>query len=259
MLHDRGRTHLGDQDHDVVDGGKARIILTALAAPAEGQEQQPALDLLWWTRFRGKLRPRQITADPKDGTIENIVSIEDHRIRAYGPLLEAGRHPGLFDEQDFVDDAATDTDRCQGGQTLRFLSHCQTKKQRIDAAPALAGRTCALKPQGTTSSRGRRVGRSRHAPDRDRGRGDHATEADAKAIRKRQVGVEPRFAEAKTWHGVRRFRLRGLERVNGEALLIAAGPNLKRLLSWRGWGRRPFPSGAAGIARPTRPARPAQG
>jgi hypothetical protein len=38
-----------------------------------------------------------------------------------------------------------------------------------------------------------------------------------------------------------------LEKVNGEALLIAAGQNLKRLLSWRGWGRRPFPSGAAGV------------
>jgi hypothetical protein len=29
-------------------------------------------------------------------------------------------------------------------------------------------------------------------------------------------------------------RLRGLPKVNGEALLIAAGQNLKRLLSWRG-------------------------
>jgi hypothetical protein len=36
-----------------------------------------------------------------------------------------------------------------------------------------------------------------------------------------------------------------LWRVNCEALLIAAGQNLKRLLSQRGWGRRPLPSGAA--------------
>ena len=62
--------------------------------------------------------------------------------------------------------------------------------------------------------------------------------------------VEPLFAEAKDWHGLRRFRLRGLEKVNGETLLIAAGQNLKRLLSWRGWGQRPFPSGAAGVVLP---------
>ena len=69
-------------------------------------------------------------------------------------------------------------------------------------------------------------------------------------MRKRQVWVEPLFAEAKEWHGLRRFRLRGLEKVNGEALLIAAGQNVKRLLSYWGWGRRPFPSGAAGAVLP---------
>ncbi len=36
----------------------------------------------------------------------------------------------------------------------------------------------------------------------------------------------------------------------GEALLIAAGQNLKHLLSRWGWGRRPFPSGSAGVVLP---------
>jgi hypothetical protein len=81
----------------------------------------------------------------------------------------------------------------------------------------------------------------------------HATEPYAKAMRKRKVWVEPLFAEAKDWHGLRRFRLRGLEKVNGEALLIAAGQNLKRLLSWRGWDRRPFPGGSAGAVFLTLP------
>jgi DDE family transposase len=76
-------------------------------------------------------------------------------------------------------------------------------------------------------------------------------------MRKRQGWVEPLFAEAKAWHGLRRFRLRGLEQVNGEALLIAAGQNLKRLLRRWGWGGRPFPSGAAGISLPALPPRPA--
>jgi hypothetical protein len=78
-------------------------------------------------------------------------------------------------------------------------------------------------------------------------RGYHPSEAYQKAMRKRQVWVEPLFAEAKLWHGLSRFRLRGLPKVNMEALLIAAGQNLKRLLSWSGWGRRPFPGGGAGV------------
>ena len=48
-----------------------------------------------------------------------------------------------------------------------------------------------------------------------------------KTLRKLRVWVEPLFAEAKDWHGMRRFRLRGLEKVNLEALLIASGQNTK--------------------------------
>jgi hypothetical protein len=84
----------------------------------------------------------------------------------------------------------------------------------------------------------------------ERVRGYHETEDFAKSMRKRKVWVEPLFAEAKDWHGLRRFRLRGLPKVDGEALLIAAGQNLKRLLSKFGWGRRPWPSGAAGVVLP---------
>ncbi len=53
-------------------------------------------------------------------------------------------------------------------------------------------------------------------------------------MRKRRVWVEPLFGEAKQWHGLTRFRLRGLEEVNIESLLIAAGQNLKRVL--QRWG-----------------------
>src|SRR3712207_4802767 len=55
-----------------------------------------------------------------------------------------------------------------------------------------------------------------------------------KALRKRKVWVEPLFAEAKDWHGMRRFRLRRLEKVSIEALLIASGQNVKRLLAFGG-------------------------
>ncbi len=56
------------------------------------------------------------------------------------------------------------------------------------------------------------------------------------------------FGEAKQGHGMRQFRLRGLQKVNMEGLMIAAGQNLKRLLSARGWGHRPWPDGAASFA-----------
>lgn len=71
-------------------------------------------------------------------------------------------------------------------------------------------------------------------------------DACAKAMRKRKLWTEPLFAGAKLWHGLRRFRLRRLWRVNIEALMIAAAQNLKRLLSWRGYSTKP----ASGMAVP---------
>jgi IS5 family transposase len=246
-----GGAGLGYHDHYVVDGGKARIVLTVLVTPAEVQDNQPALDLLWRARFRWKLRPRQVTGDSKYGTAANVVAIENQRIRAYVPLSEAGRRPGLFADTDFAYDARDDTYRCPGDQTLRFISQCDRTHRRVYEAPPSACRACTLKAQCTTSRRGRRVGRGFAEDYLDRVRGYHATEPYAKAMRKRRVWVEPLFAEAKDWHGLRRFRLRGLPKVNGEALLIAAGQNLKRLLSRCGWGRRPWPNGAAGVVLPT--------
>ncbi len=90
--------------------------------------------------------------------------------------------------------------------------------------------------------------RSFHTAYLDRVRGYHATEEYKRAMGKRQVWIEPLFGEAKQWHGMRQFRLRGLPKANIEGLLIAAGQNLKRLLSATGWRRRPWPDGATGIA-----------
>ena len=245
-----GRTHLGYHDHYVVDGGKARIVLTALVTPAEVQDNHPALDLLWRARFRWKLHPRHITGDSKYGTVENIVAIEGQGVQAFVPLSRVGQRLGRFRDTDFVYDPATDVCHCPGAQVLRFVSLCETTRRRVYEAPAAACAACSLRAQCTTSQRGRRVARSLDETYLERVRGYHATEPYAKAMRKRKVWVEPLFAEAKVWHGLRRFRLRGAERVNVEAHLIAAGQNLKRLLSRGGWGRRPWPGGASGIALP---------
>jgi transposase len=117
----RNGTALGYHDHYVVDGGKARIILAALVTPADVMENVPMPDLLWRVRFRRKLRPRQVTGDSTYGTAENVVAVEDQGIRAYVPLSEAGQRPGLIRDHQFVYDPASDTCRCPGGATLRFL------------------------------------------------------------------------------------------------------------------------------------------
>jgi transposase len=246
-LRQRDGVRLGYQDHYVVDGGKARIILTALVASAEVAEDRPALDLLWHARFRWKLWPRQATGDKAYATFEVIRNLEEQGVRAYLPLPDYDGRSAFFGKGAFAYDAQSDTYTCPAGATLPYVRPDRSAHLYLYQAPATTCTACPLKDRCTSSAHGRLISRHYDEDYLDRARAYQGTPAYMKAYRKRSLWVEPLFAEAKDWHGLRRFRLRRLWRVNIEALMIATGQNLKRLLSWRGWGRRPWPSGAPGL------------
>jgi Transposase DDE domain len=236
-----GGTHLGYHTHYVVDGGKARIILQVLVTPSEVMDNQPMLDLIFRTRFRWKLQTRSVTGDTKYGTIENIKAIEDQGIRAYVPLPNWEERYEVWSASHFRYEAQADQYRCPQSQMLQRVGVVNPDGRQLYRASAAICNACPVKVQCTTSTQGRRVYRHVGEEYLERVRTYQQTLAYQKALRKRQVWVEPLFAEAKDWHGLRRFRLWQLWRVNCEALRIATGQNLKRLLTKRGWGRRPFP------------------
>jgi transposase len=245
-----GGIHLGYHTHYVVDGGKRRIILAVLVTPGEVMDNQPMLDLLWHVYFRWRLRPRQVTGDTKYGTIENIKAIEDAHIRAYVPLPDWEHKTSYYGPAQFTYDAVHDQYRCPQGQVL-FAFHREEQAQLIEYR-AVAGtcNACPVKLHCTPSNRGRHLHRSFFANYQERVKEYPSTLAYQKAMNKRKVWVEPLFGEGKQWHGMRRFRLRRLWRVNCEALVIATGQNLKRLLQKRGWGRRPFPAKPVAMVPP---------
>ncbi len=248
LMHKKGGgSHLGYHTHYGVDGGKARIILAVLVTPSEVMENQPFLDLLWRSRFRWHLDPEHVTGDTTYGTVENIVALETAGIRAYVPLSDCGTRPGCFGKLDFAYDEARDVYICPHGATLRRYSIVTTERVIKYQAPAQTCNACPFKATCTTSEKGRILSRSFDESYVDQVRRYHTTEPYKKAMRKRKVWVEPLFGEGKAWHGLARFRLRMLEKVNCEALLIATGQNLKRLLSWCGWGGRGWPGGAPGL------------
>ena len=236
--------HLGYHTHYVVDGGKARIILQALVTPSEVMDNQPMLDLLWRVRFRWKLRPRQITGDTKYGTAENIMAIEREGIRAYVPLPDFEHRSPYFSQRDFRYDPDQDVYICPNNAVLHLHTSSPAEHAKRYQAEAATCNACPLKAECTPGTSGRYVSRNFAEEYFEGVRSYQTTEAYKKALRKRSVWVEPLFAEGKEWHGMRRFRLRELWRVNCEGLMRAAGQNLKRLLKKRGWGRHPFPAEA---------------
>jgi transposase len=231
-------SHLGYHTHYVVDGGKSRIILNALVTPFEVTENQPMLDLLWRTSFRWKIAPQQVTGDTAYGTTENIAAVERAGIRAYVPLTGAGKARPYFSKEEFSYDPKQDLYRCPAGKLLRPRTFRAARNQVLYKTEPGTCDSCSMKARCTDNKTGRQVLRhlEEHYVDRVKNyRGSFAYE---KALRKRRVWVEPLFGEAKDWHAMRRFRLRRLEKVNIEALLIASGQNIKRLVAARGRGPR---------------------
>jgi len=238
MQHKRGATRLGYHAHYVVDGGKARVILNVLVTPADVTENQPMLDLLWRTVFRWGAQVRRVTGDSTYGTKENIAGVEKASIRAYVSMADfEGRSP-YYGSSRFVYDAEQDLYRCPQGEPLRLYTHSYTERlSRYRADPEICN-ACPLKPECTPGDSGRVLMRSFDEELLERVRAYRQTEPYEKALRKRRAWVEPMFAEAKEWHGMRKFRLRRLWRVNVEALVTAAVQNIKRLLDFRGMGPR---------------------
>jgi transposase len=249
---DWGAIRLGYHDHYVVDGGKSRVILAALVTPADVMESQAMRDLLWRVCFRRKIWPHHVTGDAKYGTIENVVAIEDAGIRAYVPLTDFEHRSALFGRDVFTYDAERDHYCCPAGHLLPLARSKRTEGVIVYRGDPAICNACPVKAKCTSSDRGRTIQRSIYEAYLEKVRGYHTTEPYKKAIRKRQVWVEPMLAEAKEWHGLRRLRLRGLPNANIQGLLIAAGQNLKRFLAASGWGRRHAPCGSL-LALPMEP------
>jgi hypothetical protein len=229
------------------------VILTALVTKADVKDNQPMLDLIWRTTFRWRLRPHHVTGDSVYGTIPNLKALEGAGIRAYMPAIDYtwGKR-SLFRKDDFAYDAERDVYWCPAGEILRNTG--ARKKLRLTRYVANRGvcNACPLKSKCTEGKSGRAVNRNFDEAYFEKVKGYYGLEAYKKAMRKRKVWIEPMFAEAKQWHGMERMRLRRLERVNCEALITAAGQNIKRLLTFGSHGPR-RPAQVAALRPPKRP------
>ena len=237
---------LGYLTHYAVDGGKARVVLNVLVTAAEVTENLPMQQMLFRSTFRWGLRPRSVTGDAAYGTRENIAAIEKAGIRAYTALPEQGKRTSLFTIEDFLYDADRDHYTCPAGEVLRRQGFDRRGGYvRYAVRTSAVCERCPLKSQCTNSPKGRWVSRGLEEEYIERVRAYRDTEPYRRALRKRAVWVEPLFGEAKEWHGLRRFRLRGLEKVNSEALMIASGQNLKRLVTFGPRGQKKLATAVA--------------
>ena len=228
-----GSVVLGNRDHYIVDGGKARIILSALVAPASVMDNTPLLDLVDWTCSRWQLEPKIAAGDAKYGMVPNIVGLEERGIKVYLPIPDLSKRSEYYPSDLFQYDTENDQYICPQKYELPLWSRRKSEEKFIYRADAEVCNACPVKDECTGSKSGRHIFRSFYHEYIDKVKAYHQTEVYKKAMRKRSVWVEPLFGEAKDFHRLRRFRLRGLNKVNIEGMMIAAGKNLKRLIKHR--------------------------
>ena len=235
------RARLGYHTHNVVDGGRSRIILATLVTPASIQDNQPMLDLARWLRFRWQLDIDIAVGDSKYGSIDNIVGLLQDGIVPLTPRTDYNSGKKFYSNDLFRYDAENDIYLCPQGNPLKRQGVDQANRSIVYSAKPTFCDPCRVRSACTTNKRGRRVHRSFFQTELDQAASYRETPLYQKAMNKRKVWVEPKFAEAKQWHGMYRFRLRRIWRVNIEALLIASVQNIKQLLKPRYSRQKPLP------------------
>ena len=96
--------------------------------------------------------------------------------------------------------------------------YCRQCSRRADCLPDSA------------KSRARFVYRSLHQHEIDKVRARQETRAFISKMILRKWTIEGLFAEAKQFHGLRRARYRGLQKVSIQALMTAMAQNIKRII-----------------------------
>lgn|GEM_PF-6913600 len=209
-------------------------------SPTAIQDHTPMLDLAWTTRFHYGLDIKRMIAHKRYGTGEIFAAIDSQGIQALMPLFgDAATNRSnkkLLPNSTFTYKPEQDIYICPQNKQFIFRKVYQTSRH-YRALPSDC-KACPIQPQCTPSRRqGRTVSHSIYKPYRDKVAAYHHTETYKKAMRKRQVWIEPEFGE----HLGRRFRLRRILKVNIEALIKAAGQNSKQLLKGKQTSQRPLP------------------
>jgi hypothetical protein len=155
------------------------------------------------------VQPIIAVGDTRFGTIPNIVGLEQDGLHAYLPTPAQSRSHRFYPLERFQYDPQRDLFICPQGQELPLLSRNTSNQYFQYRADATICNQCPVKPECTNSKSGCTLHRSFFQKYLDRVKAYRETAAYQKAMRKRQVWVEPLFGEAKQWHNLRKFRLRG--------------------------------------------------
>jgi len=234
VRHGKGDSRPRYKNHRAVDDA-AGVITAVETTAGDAEENRRLMGLVAQHESNTQRKVQTVVGDVQYGTADNFRTCYRHGIRSHmgdyqAKQLGTGRRKGIYTEEEFRYDAATDTYRCPAGEILKLKQHKKEQRVYEYAASGKVCRSCALRECCTRAKNGRSVYRHEDHEAVMAGREQsHSAEA-KKDRRKRKWFMEGSFADAAVNHGFKRSRWRRLDRQRIQDYLIAMVQNIRILL-----------------------------
>ena len=224
---------LGYNVHISTDS-KEKIITNVDTTPANIPGHDKMIPLIDEQIDNHNLKINEVSADSEYGAGSVRESLEKRSIAAYIPIYDRGNkhRADMFGYEDFKYDKERDIVVCPNGKEMYFMRErlSQGRSARVYRSRKRDCKNCPSLAKCTTSqSLCRTFEVSNYYDVIKRAELRNKTQKYKEAARLRIIGTEPKFAEAKRYHGLHRFRYRGIEQVSIQAILTAICINIKRL------------------------------
>lgn len=197
------------------------------AEPKAGSDELSANATKTPTNKSSNAAGLEVYGDASYGTAENIELVEQAGGESFLKVQAATNRKGLFTKSDFQIDLEQQSVTCPKGELIPIKRHSDGSGT-ADFGSRCAG--CPLAPQCTSSKSGRTISIHAHEQTLERQREKQRTADWKAAYRATRPKVERKIGHLMfRRHGGRRVRVRGLERVAQDFLMLAAAANLRRL------------------------------
>jgi transposase len=216
--------------HAAADTAGVITAVTASPSAEHDTSQLPAL-LSMHSKNLGK-PPVAVAADSTYGSSEALTFLQQQGIKTAIPPMPARGHPGFFPKSAFVEDKEQDCYVCPEGKILKRRAknkktgqiHYKAREEDCSSCPS---RSICISGKG---ARARMITRIE---------GDHFEQArefldssiGIELFNLRKTVIEGLFGQSKSLHGLSRAKMRGLEKMEIQALLTATAINLKKLVN----------------------------
>lgn len=209
----------------MTDGG---FITNIEATPGGVTDDKPAVPLAEHQKERHGIVPEKMRGDAAYGTIDNRKDFKELGIQLVAPE-KTSNGKGGFPKDMFEFDEENGIMTCPAGMKTTVRYYNKGSRSNVYHFDKAQCGPCLIK-EGCTKRAFRTVSIHEDYAIQEEAKEYNATE-DYKEDTKMRAHIEPKQAEMKRFHGLKRAIYRGLERVNIQALYTAMVVNLKRMVT----------------------------